>query len=70
MYIFIVQECYKFIPNKFELVLIASKRARDISLKNCKTFIEPSKDKPTVISLKEIDQGYKDDFLNDDDDKL
>lgn len=58
-------ECYKFVPNKFELVLIASKRARDIALKSSKLFVDPLTDKVTVIALREIEQGYKNDFLSD-----
>lgn len=61
----IIQDCYKFIPNKFELVLIASKRAKDLAFKNSKLFVDPLKDKFTVIALREIEQGYKNNFLDD-----
>lgn len=64
MSVLLVQGCYKYIHNKFELVLIASKRAKDISLKNSKLFVEPLKDKNTVISLREIESGYVDKFLD------
>jgi DNA-directed RNA polymerase omega subunit len=40
---FILQDCYKFLPNKFELVLVAAKRAKDISFKNTKLFVDPLK---------------------------
>jgi DNA-directed RNA polymerase subunit omega len=65
MSIFVVHKCFDFIPNKFELVLLAAKRSRDISLKGSKVFVEPLKDKITVISLREIAHGYKNNFLDD-----
>ncbi|HIH2762391.1 MAG TPA: DNA-directed RNA polymerase subunit omega [Candidatus Azoamicus sp.] len=49
----------KKIKNKFELVLIAAKRAREISLNNIKTQINNTNDKTTITALKEIEKGYK-----------
>lgn len=46
--------------NKFELVLIAAKRVKEISLNNVKTTINSTNDKTTIIVLKEIENGYKD----------
>ncbi len=62
---FIFQDCYKFFSNKFELVLIASKRAKDISTKNSKLFVDPLKNKPTVIALREIENGFSNKFFED-----
>lgn len=65
MSIFVVHNCITSVSNKFELVLLATKRSRDIALKNSKIFVEPLKDKITVIALREIEQGYKSNFLDD-----
>lgn len=62
---FIFQDCYKFIPNKFELVLVASKRAKDISFKNVKLFVDPLKNKSTVIALREIEKGFSNKFFDE-----
>lgn len=59
---FVLQDCCKFFPNKFELVLVASKRAKDISMKNPKLFVDPLKNKPTVIALREIADGFVNKF--------
>jgi len=58
-----VEECLKNISNRFELVLIASKRARDLASKNAKPLVDPFNDKPTVIALREINDGYNQDVL-------
>lgn len=65
MSIFIIQDCYKFIPNKFELVLVASKRAKDIAFKDSKLFVEPLKDKVTTLALREIELGFNNKFIDD-----
>lgn len=53
-----IEVAFNKIGNKFECILLASKRARDILIKNNKTkFSIPTIDKPTVIALKEISQG-------------
>lgn len=62
---FIFQDCYKFFSNKFELVLIASKRAKDISLNNSKLFVDPLKNKPTVVALREIEGGFSNKFFEE-----
>lgn len=56
--------------NKFELVLIAAKRAREISLNNIKTSINTTNDKTTLIALKEIEKGYKENIEQNDNIKL
>ena len=48
-----VEDCLSEIPNKFELVLVAAKRARDIEL-GAIPAIPKDNDKPTVIALREI----------------
>lgn len=50
--------------NKFEIILIAAKRARDISLNNNK-FSNNLNEKPPIIALKEIELNYKEQFFFD-----
>ena len=51
-----VDDCIKFLPNRFELTLAATNRARQIAL-GATPQVEPNKDKPTVIALREIASG-------------
>jgi DNA-directed RNA polymerase subunit omega len=48
-----VDDCIKFFPNRFELTLAATNRARQIAL-GATPLVEPNKDKPCVIALREI----------------
>jgi DNA-directed RNA polymerase subunit omega len=48
-----VEDCIVEVANRFELVLLAAHRARAIA-KGSAIAIEPSKDKNTVIALREI----------------
>ncbi len=50
-----VEDCLKKIPNRFELVLAAAMRARQLS-SGAVARID-AKDKPTVLSLREIAAG-------------
>lgn len=51
-----VDDCIKRIPNRFELTLAATYRARQLA-NGADSFLEASKDKPTVTALREIAQG-------------
>lgn len=53
-----VEDCLKVIPNRFELTLIAAKRARDLAVGGAEPLVDPQGDKPTVIALREIAAGY------------
>ncbi|HNV07388.1 MAG: DNA-directed RNA polymerase subunit omega [Dokdonella sp.] len=48
-----VEDCLSVVDNRFELVLMATKRARQLS-KGADPTIEAHNDKPTVVSLREI----------------
>lgn len=48
-----VEDCLKNIDNRFELVLIASKRARQLA-QGSSPLVSPENDKPTVIALREV----------------
>jgi len=52
-----VEDCLDNIPNIFEMVLVAAKRARRIA-HGAETVIEMENDKPTVIALREIAEGH------------
>ena len=51
-----VDDCLKRIPNRFQLTLAATYRARQVST-GASPMVEPNKDKPTVIALREIANG-------------
>ena len=51
-----IDDCLEKIPNRFELTLAATNRARQIAL-GATPMVEPNKDKPTVIALREIAAG-------------
>ncbi|MDQ3259471.1 MAG: DNA-directed RNA polymerase subunit omega [Burkholderiales bacterium] len=51
-----VDECLKRIPNRFELTLVATARARQLSI-GATPHVEANKDKPCVIALREVALG-------------
>ena len=51
-----VDDCLKHIPNRFQLTLVATYRARQITLGSTPQ-VAFDKDKPTVIALREIAAG-------------
>ncbi|MBP9219315.1 MAG: DNA-directed RNA polymerase subunit omega [Sterolibacterium sp.] len=51
-----VDDCLKYIPNRFQLTLAATYRARQITLGGSPQ-IDTQNDKPTVIALREIAEG-------------
>ena len=51
-----VEDCLENVDNRFQLVLVASKRARAIS-KGADAMVDVHDDKPTVIALREIAKG-------------
>ena len=52
-----VEDCLENISNRFELVLTATKRARQIG-HGAEPLVEEENDKPTVIALREIAAGH------------
>jgi DNA-directed RNA polymerase subunit omega len=51
-----VEDCLKRIPNRFQLTLAATYRARQLA-QGGTPLIEANRDKPTVIALREIGAG-------------
>ena len=52
-----VEDCLANVDNRFQLVLVATKRARQISL-GAEPFVDAENDKPTVLALREIAEGH------------
>jgi DNA-directed RNA polymerase subunit omega len=51
-----VDDCVKRIPNRFELTLVATTRARQLALGATPT-LDAGTDKPCVVALREIAAG-------------
>ena len=59
-----VDDCLKHIPNRFEMSLAATFRARQLA-NGGQSMLEPNRDKATVIALRELAAGkYGADILN------
>ena len=52
-----VEDCLDTIDNRFELVLAATRRARQVA-HGSQPFVDWENDKPTVVALREIADGY------------
>ncbi len=53
-----VEDCLDHVDNRFELVLVASKRARQLARQGMEPTVEWDNDKPTVVALREIAVGH------------
>lgn len=51
-----VEDAVAKVGNRFDLVLLAARRARQIA-SGSNPLVEEEKDKPTVIALREIEEG-------------
>jgi DNA-directed RNA polymerase subunit omega len=51
-----VEDCMKIIPNRFEMALAATYRARQIA-NGSQPMMETNRDKPTVLALRELAAG-------------
>ncbi|MFQ5518458.1 MAG: DNA-directed RNA polymerase subunit omega [Mariprofundus sp.] len=52
-----VEDCIRYYPNRFEMVLLASRRARQV-MDGMPTPLEGSGDKPAVVALREMGDGF------------
>lgn len=52
-----VEDCLEHVANRFELVMVSSKRARQIATGGKEPLVPIENDKPTVIALREIAAG-------------
>ena len=53
-----VEDCLENVANRFELVMVASKRARQLATGGRDPMVQEESDKPTVIALREIADGF------------
>jgi DNA-directed RNA polymerase subunit omega len=52
-----VEDCLEHVDNRFELVMLASQRAREIAIRGVQPLVDWENDKPTVVALREIAAG-------------
>lgn len=52
-----VEDCLEHVDNRFELVMVAAKRARQLAIRGDQALVEWENDKPTVVALREIAAG-------------
>ena len=55
-----VEDCLDKVQNRFELVLVAAKRAHKLNSGGFRSTLDVAKDKPTVLALREIEAGLID----------
>ena len=55
-----VEDCLENVDNRFELVMVSSKRARQIATEGKEPLVAIENDKPTVLALREIAEGLVD----------
>lgn len=48
-----VEDCLEVVDNRFELVMMATRRARQLA-NGAEPAVDPEADKPTVVALREI----------------
>jgi DNA-directed RNA polymerase subunit omega len=53
-----VEDCLENVENRFELVMIASRRARQLQTGGKDPLVPQDNDKPTVVALREIAGGF------------
>lgn len=52
-----VEDCLQHVPNLFQLVMVASKRARKLA-NGAEATLDWENDKPTVLALREVAAGH------------
>ena len=55
-----VEDCLENVDNRFELVMVSSRRARQIATEGKESMVAIENDKPTVLALREIAEGLVD----------
>src|SRR5690606_23746865 len=53
-----VEDCLENVDNRFDLVMIASRRARQLQTGGKDPMVSEDNDKPTVLALREIAAGH------------
>ena len=52
-----VQDAVEKVGNRFDLIMLATKRARQLAIEGKEPKVEWDNDKPTVVALREIEEG-------------
>ena len=55
-----VEDCLENVDNRFELIMVSAKRARQLAVGGKEPLVPEENDKPTVIALREIADGLID----------
>jgi len=55
-----VEDCLEIIPSRFDLIIMASKRASQLATTSRDPLVEWDNDKPTLVALREIEAGLLD----------
>ncbi|WP_114416856.1 DNA-directed RNA polymerase subunit omega [Marinospirillum perlucidum] len=55
-----VEDCLENVENRFELVMVATRRARQLTLGGKDPHVDWENDKATVVALREIAEGQTD----------
>ncbi|HHX34893.1 MAG TPA: DNA-directed RNA polymerase subunit omega [Gammaproteobacteria bacterium] len=58
-----VEDCLENVDNRFGLVMLATKRARQLATGGKEPKVPVENDKPTVLALREIAAGLVDDAM-------
>ena len=59
-----VEDCLDYVDNRFELVLVATRRARQLAM-GADPLLPVDNDKPTVLALREIAENLINDEVLD-----
>lgn len=65
-----VEDCLENVDNRFELIMVSAKRARQIATGGKDPMVELENDKPTVVALREIAEGHIDASILDEHEEL
>ena len=52
-----VEDCLEHVENRFQLVMLSTKRARQLATKGHDPLVPEENDKPTILALREIAAG-------------
>lgn len=52
-----VEDCLDKVPTRYDLIILAAKRARQLATGGRRATLEWQNDKPTVMALREIEAG-------------
>ncbi|MDC9720500.1 MAG: DNA-directed RNA polymerase subunit omega [Gammaproteobacteria bacterium] len=65
-----VEDCLENVDNRFELIMVSTKRARQLATGGKDAHIDWENDKCTVVALREIAEGFVNASILDEQDEL